>query len=119
LPKGAAYAPSKAALINLAEGLHPELKTKGVTLTIINPGFVATPMTEPNRFPMPFIVSTEYAVEKIRQGLARGKFEIAFPPPTVVWLKTMRLLPYWLYFAISNWVTGQTSKREQPPTASG
>jgi short-subunit dehydrogenase len=111
LPNGAAYAPTKAALISLAESLYADLKLKGVTITTINPGFVATPMTEPNTFPMPFIVSTDEAVRAIRSGLDRGKFEIVFPGRMALMMKTLRVLPYGLYF----WATGQISKRQPPP----
>lgn len=112
LPKGAAYAPTKAALISLAESLYADLKLKGVRLTIINPGFIATPMTAPNTFPMPFIVTLDEAVAAIRRGLARkGGFEIVFPGRMAVMMKTLRVLPYRLYF----WLVGKISKRELPP----
>ncbi|MEQ1671138.1 MAG: SDR family NAD(P)-dependent oxidoreductase, partial [Hyphomicrobium sp.] len=68
LPKGAAYAPTKAALISLAESLYADLKLKGVRITVINPGFVATPMTDVNTFPMPFLISADEAVKTIRRG---------------------------------------------------
>ena len=110
LPKGAAYAPTKAALINLAEALYPDLRLKGVTMTVINPGFVATPMTEVNTFPMPFLVSTAEAVGAIRAGLETGRFEIVFPGRMAVMMKSLRVLPYRLFF----WLTGKISKREPP-----
>jgi short-subunit dehydrogenase len=113
LPKGAAYAPTKAALISLAESLYADLKLKGVAMTVINPGFVATPMTEPNTFPMPFLISTDEAVTAIRRGLDRGAFEIVFPGRMALMMKTLRVLPYGLYF----WATGKISKRELPPGA--
>ena len=111
LPKGAAYGPTKAALINLAESLYANLQLKGVTMTVINPGFVATPMTEPNTFPMPFIVSTDEAVSYIRRGLGSGRFEIVFPGRMAFMMKMLRLLPYRIYF----WVAGKVSKREEAP----
>ena len=111
LPKGAAYGPTKAALINLTESLYADLQLKGVTMTVINPAFVATPMTEPNTFPMPFIVSTDEAVSYIRRGLGSGRFEIVFPGRMAFIMKTLRLLPYRIYF----WVAGKVSKREEAP----
>lgn len=101
LPKSAAYGPTKAALNNLAESLYPELRAKGVRLTLISPGFVATPMTDVNKFPMPFLVSTEDAAAYIRRGLARDTFEIVFPWRMALMMKTLRLLPQRLFF----WLT--------------
>ena len=98
LPKAAAYGPTKAALINLAESLKPELDRAGVTLSLINPGFVETPMTAQNDFVMPFLMKPEAAAERVIAGLAAGKFEIAFPRRFVAILKFARLLPYGLYF---------------------
>ena len=110
LPKSAAYAPTKAALINLAETLYPDLRLKGVKMTVINPGFVATPMTEVNTFPMPFLVTTTEAVSSIRAGLDTGRFEIVFPGRMALMMKTLRVLPYRVFF----WLTGKISKREPP-----
>lgn len=98
LPQAAAYAPSKAAVIGLAEALAPDLARKGVRLSVINPGFVDTPMTEVNRFPMPFLMTPEAAAHTIVRGLERGKFEIAFPWQMVALMKFARVLPYPFYF---------------------
>lgn len=101
LPGGGVYGATKSALITLAEALHPGLAQKGVTLSIINPGFVKTPLTDKNDFPMPFIVSSEEAADHIAKGMAAGKFEIAFSWKMVLALKLLRLLPYPLYFAVT------------------
>ena len=98
LPKGAYYAPTKAALISLCEALRPELEAQGIKLQVINPGFVKTPMTSVNTFPMPFLVELDDAVAAIMRGLKSGKFEIAFPWQLVTLLKVLRVLPYGLYF---------------------
>ena len=98
LPRAAAYAPSKAAVISLAETLAPDLGRKGVKISLINPGFVDTPMTAANRFPMPFLMKSEDAADAIVRGLERGKFEIAFPWQLVALLKIARVLPYPAYF---------------------
>ena len=98
LPQGAAYSPTKAALINLAESLATDLDGTNVKITVINPGFVETPMTEPNEFPMPFIVSTDRAVDEIVKGLEGGKFEVAFPSIFAGMLRAMKRAPYPLYF---------------------
>ena len=102
LPKAGAYGPSKAALINLAESLRPDLADLGITLSLVNPGFVATPMTAVNDFPMPFMVATDDAARRIVRGLASGRFEVAFPWQLVAILKVARVLPYWLYFWLLN-----------------
>ena len=101
LPKSAAYGPTKAALINLAEGLQPELKKIGVGISVINPGFVRTPMTKDNDFPMPFLMEPDEAARRTIKGLARGQFEIAYPWRFVMILKTLRILPYWLFFRLT------------------
>jgi NAD(P)-dependent dehydrogenase (short-subunit alcohol dehydrogenase family) len=93
-----AYAPSKAALISLAECLKPELDEAGVAISVINPGFIDTPMTQGNKVPMPFILKADEAARRTLDGLARRKFEIAFPWPLVAMLKIARLAPYPLYF---------------------
>ncbi len=98
LPKAAAYGPTKAALINLAESLKPELDTRGITVSVINPGFVETPMTAQNEFPMPFMIKTDEAARRTIAGLAKGHFEIAYPTRFVAILKIMRVLPYRVFF---------------------
>ena len=98
LPRAGGYAPTKAALINLAECLYADVSRFGIKVSIINPGFVDTPMTRGNDFPMPFLVSAEDASSRILAGLRKGKFEIAFPWPLVWPLKFARILPYGLYF---------------------
>ena len=99
LPKAAAYGPTKAALINLAESLRPELARDGVAVSVINPGFVKTPLTAQNDFEMPFLMEVEDAARKTIDGLATGRFEIAYPTPFVAILKLARILPYGLFFA--------------------
>ncbi len=105
LPKAAAYGPSKAALINLAECLKPELALKGIKISVINPGFVETPMTSNNDFPMPFLMQPLDAATRTLAGLAKGKFEVAYPTRFVAILKIMRVLPYSLYF----WIVKKTT----------
>ena len=101
LPKAAAYGPTKAALINLAESLKPELDRDGVKVSVINPGFVRTPMTAVNDFDMPFLMEPTDAARATIAGLAKGKFEVAYPTPFVAILKIGRILPYRLFFWIS------------------
>ena len=98
LPKAAGYGPSKAALINLAESIAPELAIQGIEVSVVNPGFVATPMTSKNDFPMPFLMTPQDAARRTIEGLAAGKFEVAYPTRFVAILKIARVLPYSMYF---------------------
>ncbi|MBL4890483.1 MAG: SDR family NAD(P)-dependent oxidoreductase [Rhizobiaceae bacterium] len=98
LPGSGAYNASKAALIALAEAARPELNAKGIDLSVINPGFVRTPMTDKNRFPMPFMISPKVAAANIIRGLTKQKYEIAFPWQLALSVKFLRLLPYPLFF---------------------
>jgi short-subunit dehydrogenase len=93
LPGAAVYGPTKAALINLAELLYCELTGRGVAVYLINPGFVATPLTAKNRFRMPALRTPEQAAAAIIRGFERGQFEIHFPRRFTLVLKAMRLLP--------------------------
>ena len=98
LPKAAAYGPSKAALINLAESLKPDLAGMGIKVSVVNPGFVETPLTAQNDFPMPFLMKPDAAARLTIDGLARERFEISYPWQFVSLLKIARILPYGLYF---------------------
>ena len=106
LPSAAAYSASKAALIALAEGLKFDLDRFGVKIQVINPGFVRTPLTDRNPFPMPFLMEPEEAVERIVRGLAGNAFEIAFPRRFVWILKLLGLLPDRLYCPLVAKATG-------------
>jgi len=99
LPKSLAYGPTKAALINLSETLYLDLHAKGVGVSLINPGFVDTPLTQKNEFKMPALISPEQAAQEILQGWARGEFEIHFPKRFTRWMKVLQLLPYPAFFA--------------------
>jgi NAD(P)-dependent dehydrogenase (short-subunit alcohol dehydrogenase family) len=101
LPTAAAYGASKAGLINLCEALKPELDAAGVDLRLINPGFVKTPLTDQNEFPMPFLIETEEAVDRIMEGLSRDRFEITFPRRFALIMKLLRLLPAPLFFRVT------------------
>ena len=79
LSGSAAYGATKAALINMAEALKLDLTDTGLDIKIINPGFVKTPLTDKNQFPMPFLMDVDKAARAIRKGLQRKAFEIRFP----------------------------------------
>ncbi len=106
LPSSAAYGASKAALINMCEALKFDLDKAGVRIQLIDPGFVRTPLTDRNPFPMPFLMEPEEAAERIFQGLASDRFEITFPKRFTWQLKLLRMLPYALYFPLVRRITG-------------
>lgn len=106
LPRAAAYGPTKAALINLAESLKFDLDRAGVQISIVCPGFVDTPATAGNPFPMPFLMPADMAARHILEGLQRGAFEITFPRRFTYILKFLNMLPYRLYFMLVKRFTG-------------
>ena len=98
LPNSSGYGPSKAALTNLTESLYFDFKKHNVRISLVSPGFIKTPLTDKNEFPMPFIKSPEFAAEKMFKGLTKGKsFEIHFPKALTILLKIFRILPYKIY----------------------
>jgi len=98
LPNSSGYGPSKAALTNLTESLYFDFKKHNVRISLVSPGFIKTPLTDKNEFPMPFIKSPEFAAKKIYNGLTKSKaFEIHFPKELTLFLKFLRVLPYKLY----------------------
>ena len=88
-----AYCASKAAVRVLGEGLRGRLLPSGIIVSVICPGFVVTPMTAGNRFPMPLLMSPDRAAAIIERGLARGKARIAFPLPTYLGARLLAALP--------------------------
>ena len=98
LPKSLAYGPTKAALANLAEVLYVDLHARGIGVSLVQPGFVDTPLTAKNDFRMPALITPTAAAEAMLAGWAHGDFEIHFPRRFTFWMKLMRLLPYRLYF---------------------
>jgi short-subunit dehydrogenase len=101
LPSAAAYGLTKAGLINMCEALRPELARDNVTVQVVNPGFVRTPLTDKNDFPMPFLMEAEDAARAFADGLASDRFEIVFPRRFAYILKVLRILPYALYFPVT------------------
>ena len=106
LPNGLAYGPTKAALTHLAETLYMDLQDQGIGVSVVNPGFVATPLTAQNQFTMPALISPEQAASEMLKGWAQGQFDIHFPKRFTLWLKLLRLLPYRLYFPLVRKFTG-------------
>ena len=101
LPAAAGYCASKSALTSLAETLNFDLKKYNIRVSLVSPGFIKTPLTDQNKFPMPMIKSPEFAAEQMFIGLTKkSSFEIHFPKLFTYSLKILRIIPYWLYFRI-------------------
>ncbi len=92
-PGAPAYCASKAAVKVWGEALRGHLATDGVAVSVVCPGFVKSPMTAVNDFPMPFLVEAERAAALIKRGLARNKARIAFPWPLAVAIWLLAALP--------------------------
>lgn len=93
MPGSSGYGPSKAGQLNLLESLRCDLRGTGVDVVTVSPGFVRTPMTDVNTFPMPFIIDAEEAAVFIVDGLERKKPEIVFPKPMMLMMKAARFVP--------------------------
>lgn len=95
LPYGGGYSAPKAALVNLAQTLQPELAAQQINLQIINHGFVRTRLTEKNQFAMPGLLEPEQAAAQIAQALERSTaFEICFPFRLRIILSLLKFMPY-------------------------
>ena len=101
LPAGGAYCASKSALTSFTESLNFDMKRKNVRVSLISPGFIKTPMTDQNDFPMPMIKTPEFAAEEIYNGLVKkNTFEIHFPKSFTFMMKILQILPNWAYFKL-------------------
>jgi len=101
LPRAEAYGASKAAVAYLLDTLRIDLAAEGIRVSHVAPGFVKTPLTDRNDFPMPCLVTAEQASSAIRKGIAGGTNEIHFPRRFTVAMKLLSLLPrtVWLFLA--------------------
>jgi NAD(P)-dependent dehydrogenase (short-subunit alcohol dehydrogenase family) len=106
LPRAIGYGPPKAALIHLAETLYLDLQERGIGVSVVNPGFVETPMTAVNEFRMPALMKPEEAALAMIEGYASGDFEIHFPKRFTRVVKLLRQLPARAYFALVKRGTG-------------
>ena len=110
LPRAEAYGASKAAVSYLAKTLAMTLSEKKVKVSLVSPGFVKTPLTEKNDFPMPTAVSVAVASKIIRKGITKRKSEIHFPKKLTLSLKVVSLLPLsFQYFILKRFI-----KRKSP-----
>jgi len=101
LPAAGAYCASKSALTSFTESLNFDMQMKNVRVSLISPGFIKTPLTDQNDFPMPMIKTPEFAADEIYKGLVIKKgFEIHFPKVFTYFLKFLQMLPSSLYFKL-------------------
>ncbi|MCC5881816.1 MAG: SDR family NAD(P)-dependent oxidoreductase [Halomonas sp.] len=100
LPRAEAYGASKAALSYYLESLRLDLAHEGIDISVIHPGFVATPLTERNDFAMPMRISAEAAATAIIAGLAKRRFDIHFPRRFTLGIRLLGLLPPSLRFRL-------------------
>lgn len=96
LPGESAYCASKAAVNSYMDGLRVQARGRGVAFTTVCPGFVITPMTAPNQFAMPWVLTADQAAARIVRALHRRTKVYNFPLPTTLLMKLSRLAPDWL-----------------------
>ena len=113
VPGSLAYAASKAAMISVAETLRLTYAPAGLTIQVVNPGFVRTAMTAENDYPMPFLMSADEAAARILAGLRRGGFEVAFPRRLAWTMKAARLLPYAPWLKLMARATARVRPRDE------
>ena len=107
LPTAASYCLSKAGLIAMCEALKPSLDRAGVTLQIVCPGYVRTPLSDQVTGPKPFLIEVDDAARRICDGFERGGFEIAFPRRLAWMLKALHRLPYPVLFRLTAFGAGR------------
>ncbi len=110
------YGASKAALAYFAQSLRADLAAEGIDVVLVSPGFVKTPLTERNDFPMPFLVTVEDASERIVSGLAKGHNEIAFPKRFTWILKCLGALPQSLIDRMAASMARKSSSEQETKT---
>ncbi len=101
LPRDEAYVASKAAIAYMIDTLRVTLAPYNIDVTLVCPGFVKTPLTDLNDFPMPFLISVEKASAYIRKGIERRKKEIHFPQRFTLLMKLLSLLPRSLWLLVA------------------
>jgi len=92
-----AYGASKAGVDYLANSLRLDLVKEGIDVTLIHPGFIKTPLTDKNDFPMPFLLTSEQASQRIIKAVAQRKHYAHFPRRLTLLLKLFALLPSFVW----------------------
>lgn len=101
LPKSAAYSASKAAMTAFFESVRLDVQNKGVAVTIIQPGFIKTPLTAGRHANMPFLMELDDAIPLFIRAIERKKKFAAFPWQLATIVRAGRLMPAWLYDRIA------------------
>lgn len=110
LPNAGIYGVTKSALTFLAESMYLELLDYNIKIQVVHPGFIKTPMTDKNTFPMPFLMSANKAAKIIYKNLFSSKFEIYFPKRLIFPMKILSILPYKVYFFVMKRILKNTIK---------
>tara|TARA_R110000744_G_scaffold117745_1_gene220142 strand:+ start:32848 stop:33618 length:771 start_codon:yes stop_codon:yes gene_type:complete len=100
-PRAEAYGASKAGIDYLAKSLRLDLKAENIAVTLVHPGFIKTPLTDKNDFPMPFLLSSEQAANRIYQGVSARKSYVHFPKRLTLVMKLLALLPDFIWQSIA------------------
>lgn len=98
LPSAIGYGASKAALVSLAETMRFDLKDTGVTVRLVNPGFIKTRLTQKNNFRMPMLMTPEDAAQRILKAMNRSRFRTDFPAPFSWLVRCVDVLPDMLVY---------------------
>lgn len=96
LPAALGYGPGKAALRSMAETLRYDLRGTGVSVKLVNPGFIRTRLTAKNGFRMPMLMEPEQAARHVMRAIRRRRFRTDFPAPFSWVIRAIGLLPDWL-----------------------
>ncbi|MDC3090913.1 SDR family NAD(P)-dependent oxidoreductase [Rickettsiales bacterium] len=110
LPNAGIYGITKSALTFLAESMFLELLKTEIKVQVIHPGFIKTPMTDKNNFPMPFLMTSQKAAKRIYEKLFSSDFEIYFPKRLIIPMKILSILPYRIYFFIMSKILNNAVK---------
>ena len=105
LPNAGIYGVTKSAITFLAESLYIEMLKFNIGVQVVHPGFVKTPMTDKNDFPMPFLMTSAEAAKRIHKKLSTNEFEIYFPKRLIWPMKLLQILPYKIYFFLMKNIT--------------
>ena len=100
LPKSIGYTAAKAGLMTLAESMYYDLRKTGVSVQMVNPGYIKTRLTDKNKFKMPMIMEPEAAADIMFQHMKTDRFSKNFPWPLSTLFRMGPLLPSWIYYRL-------------------